>query len=59
MLALTSCNLPPLHRWDEQNALLVESHERVISELTEDYEAKLAEEALKLETLRQEKVRQK
>lgn len=24
--------------WDEQNALLVESHERVIGELTEDYE---------------------
>jgi hypothetical protein len=29
-------------RWDEQNSLLVESHERVIAELTEDYEAKLA-----------------
>lgn len=26
-------------RWDEQNALLVESHERVIAELTEEYEA--------------------
>lgn len=24
--------------WDEQNALLVESHARVIGELTEDYE---------------------
>jgi hypothetical protein len=38
-------------RWDEQNSLLVESHERVIAELTEDYEAKLAEEALKIEAL--------
>lgn len=34
----------PRCRWDEQNALLVESHERVIAELTEEYEAKLAEE---------------
>ncbi len=42
-------------RWDEQNSLLVESHERVIAELTEDYEAKLAEEALKIEQLQQEK----
>ncbi|KIY91646.1 WD repeat-containing protein 65 [Monoraphidium neglectum] len=42
-------------RWDEQNALLVESHERVIAELTEEYEAKLAEEALAKEALRQEK----
>lgn len=38
-------------RWDEQNSLLVESHERVIGELTEDYEAKLAEEALRIEQL--------
>ena len=38
-------------RWDEQNGLLVDSHERVIAELTEDYEAKLAEEALKIEQL--------
>lgn len=43
------------HRWDEQNSLLVESHERVIAELTEEYEAKLAEEALKLEGLRSDK----
>jgi Tfp pilus assembly protein PilO len=42
-------------RWDEQNSLLVESHERVIAELTEDYEAKLAEESLKIEQLQQEK----
>jgi len=42
-------------RWDEQNGLLVESHERVIAELTEDYEAKLAEESLKIEQLQQEK----
>lgn len=45
------------YRWDEQNSLLVESHERVIAELTEDYEAKLAEEALKIEALQAEKVR--
>ena len=38
-------------RWDEQNGLLLDSHERVIAELTEDYEAKLAEEALKIEQL--------
>jgi len=38
-------------RWDEQNSLLVESHERVIAELTEDYEGKLAEESLRLEQL--------
>lgn len=29
-------------RWDEQNSLLVESHERVIAELTDDYENKLS-----------------
>ncbi len=34
---------------------MVESHERVIAELTEDYEAKLAEESLKIEQLQQEK----
>ena len=45
----------PSSRWDEQNSLLVESHERVIAELTEEYEAKLAEEVLKLEALKQEK----
>lgn len=33
----------------------MESHERVIAELTEEYEAKLAEEALKMEQLRQDK----
>lgn len=42
-------------RWDEQNALLVESHERVIAELAEEAEAKLAEEVLAAEGLRQEK----
>ena len=31
-------------RWDEQNALLVQSHERVIQDLTEEYEQKLQEE---------------
>ncbi len=51
-----ACLLPACCRWDEQNSLLVESHERVIAELTEDYEAKLAEEALKIEALQAEKV---
>lgn len=46
-------------RWDEQNSLLVESHERVIAELTEDYESKLAEEALKIEQLQQVRGRSK
>ena len=31
-------------RWDEQNNLLVQSHERVIQDLTEEYEQKLQEE---------------
>jgi hypothetical protein len=47
--ALNAC------RWDEQNALLVESHERVIAELAEEAEAKLAEEVLAAEGLRQDK----
>jgi hypothetical protein len=42
-------------RWDEQNALLVESHERVIKDLTEEAEAKLAVEVLAAQSLRQEK----
>jgi len=33
-------NRHPGTRWDEQNALLVESHERVIGELTEEYEVR-------------------
>ena len=33
----------------------MESHERVIAELTEDYEAKLAEEALRIEQLQGDK----
>jgi hypothetical protein len=41
--------------WDEQNALLVESHERVIRDLTEEAEAKLASEVLGANMLRQEK----
>lgn len=45
----------PQNRWDEQNALLVESHERVINDLTEEAEAKLAVEVLAAQTLRQEK----
>ena len=31
-------------KWDEQNSLLVQSHERVIQDLTEEYEQKLQEE---------------
>lgn len=42
-------------RWDEQNALLVDSHERVIRDLTEEAEAKLAVEVLAAQTLRQDK----
>jgi hypothetical protein len=49
LCALCSC------RWDEQNALLVDSHERVIKDLTEEAEAKLAVEVLSAQTLRQEK----
>jgi len=44
-----------LPRWDEQNALLVESHERVIKDLTEEAEAKLAVEVLAAQTLKQER----
>lgn len=42
-------------RWDEQNALLVESHERVIQELTEEYETKLHDEHMNLQGLQQER----
>lgn len=35
-------------RWDEQNTLLVQSHERVIQDLTEEYEQKLQEEQVLL-----------
>ena len=42
-------------KWDEQNALLVESHERVIQELTEEYEAKLQEEQLTLSRQQQQR----
>lgn len=42
-------------RWDEQNAVLVESHERVLAEVTEEYEAKLADEQLALERVVEEK----
>ena len=35
-------------RWDEQNNLLVQSHERVIQDLTEEYEQKLQEEQVSL-----------
>ena len=42
-------------RWDEQNAVLVESHERVLAEVTEEYEAKLADEQVSLERIMEEK----
>ena len=44
-------------RWDEQNSLLVESHERVIQELTEEYEEKLQDEQMNLHRVQQDKVR--
>lgn len=34
-------------RWDEQNQMLVENHERVIQEVTQDYEQKLQASVLK------------
>ena len=34
-------------RWDEQNNLLVQSHERVIQDLTEEYDQKLQEEQVR------------
>jgi hypothetical protein len=59
MCAHTACarvaHFVSTHRWDEQNALLVESHERVIKDLTEEAEAKLAIEVLAAQSLRQEK----
>jgi hypothetical protein len=42
-------------KWDEQNALLVESHERVIQELTEEYEAKLLDEQMSLSRQQQQR----
>ena len=38
-------------RWDEQHNLLVQSHERVIQDLTEEYEQKLQEEQVPLQLL--------
>lgn len=52
---LIGTDICPVCRWDEQNALLVESHERVIKDITEEAEAKLAVEVLAAQTLRQEK----
>ena len=42
-------------RWDEQNSLLVESHERLVQELTDEYEYKLQEEQLALQRIKDEK----
>ena len=55
-LQLASCRYQALSRerdllnsrWDEQNNLLVQSHERVIQDLTEEYEQKLQEEQVPL-----------
>lgn len=42
-------------RWEQQNGLLADSHERVIAEVTEEYEAKLGEERLQAEKLAAER----
>lgn len=34
-------------KWDEQNATLVEAHERVVQEITEELEAKVLEEQMR------------
>jgi hypothetical protein len=42
-------------RWEQQNGLLVDSQERVIQEVTEEYEGKLGEERLAVEKLQAER----
>ena len=42
-------------KWDEQNAQLVDGHERLVQELTDDYEYKLQEERMHVEHLKEEK----
>jgi len=37
------------HKWDEQNATLVEAHEKVVQEIAEEMEAKLMEEQMQLQ----------
>jgi cilia- and flagella-associated protein 57 len=43
------------HKWDEQNATLVEAHEKVVQEITEELEAKLMEEQTHFQQLQQQK----
>ena len=40
-------------RWDEQNSLLVESHERVVEELTGEFSDKLQQEMMRVERIQQ------
>ena len=42
-------------KWDEQNATLVEAHEKVVQEITEELEAKLLEEQMNFNKQQQEK----
>lgn len=42
-------------RWEQQSGLLVDSHERVLAEVTEEYEGKLGEERLAAEKLAAER----
>jgi hypothetical protein len=42
-------------KWDEQNATLVEAHEKVVQEITEELEAKLLEQQMNFNRLKQEK----
>lgn len=43
------------HKWDEQNATLVEAHEKVVQEIAEEMEAKLMEEQMNYNQLQQKK----
>jgi cilia- and flagella-associated protein 57 len=42
-------------KWDEQNATLVEAHEKVVHEITEELEAKLLEEQMNFSQQHEEK----
>ncbi|KAK9834356.1 hypothetical protein WJX84_006234, partial [Apatococcus fuscideae] len=42
-------------RWDEQHTVLVESHERVVQEITQEYEIRIHEEQLRMNTVEGEK----
>lgn len=43
------------HKWDEQNATLVEAHEKVVQEIAEEMEAKLMEEQTNYNQLQHQK----